>query len=93
MGPLDAFWHLLNFFVAPLGIGAIAATLAKLVWRRDLAGVRWRRLAGWAGAAAAAASVAGLMALGRDGRMATYGAMVVACAGAMWWVGFGPGRR
>jgi len=25
--------------------------------------------------------------------MATYGAMTLACAVALWWAGFGPGRR
>jgi hypothetical protein len=93
MGPLDAFWHLVNFIAAAVGIGGIAAVLAKLVWRHDLAAVPWKRLATWACGATAAASVAGLVVLGRDGRMATYGAMIAACAIAMWWVGFGPGRR
>jgi hypothetical protein len=30
---------------------------------------------------------------GRDGMMATYGAMVLASALALLWAGFGPGRR
>jgi hypothetical protein len=34
------------------------------------------------------AGVAGLVAFGRDGRMATYGGMVLACALALWWAGF-----
>ncbi|MFM7505876.1 MAG: hypothetical protein ACKO3M_04820 [Rubrivivax sp.] len=40
MGPLDAAWHLANLFLPALMLGAIAAALAKLVWRRQLAGVR-----------------------------------------------------
>jgi hypothetical protein len=35
----------------------------------------------------------GLLVLGRDGKMATYGAMVLACALTLWWRAFGPGRR
>ena len=31
MGPLDATWHLLNFFAPALGTGLIAADLAKLL--------------------------------------------------------------
>ena len=54
--------------------------------------MRWRRLAGTAGAAGAVVTLAGLVLLGRDGKMATYGAMVVACAVTLWWRGFGPGR-
>ena len=45
MGPLDALWHLANLFVPALALGALAAACAKLLWRRDLAGVSWRRLA------------------------------------------------
>jgi hypothetical protein len=40
-----------------------------------------------------AALVTGLLVFGRDGRMATYLLLVVAGAGALWWAGFGPGRR
>jgi hypothetical protein len=73
-------------------LGLIAAAGAKLVWRRDLAGVAYSRLARWAGGAATAALLAGLVITGRDGRMATYAAMVLACALALWWAGFGPRR-
>lgn len=93
MGPLDALWHLTNLFVPALALGTLAAALAKLLWRRDLAGVRWRRLAGPACAACALVTLAGLVLFGRDGKMATYGAMVVACAVTLWWWGFGPKRR
>ncbi len=93
MGPLDLLWHLGNLLAPALLLGALAAALSKLVWRRELAGVGWRRLAGPACAVAAAATVAGLVVFGRDGRMATYSAMVVGCALTLWWQGFGPGRR
>ena len=93
MGPLDALWHVANLFTPALALGALAAALAKLLWRRDLAAVPWKRLAGPACAAGAAVTLAGLVLLGRDGKMATYAAMVVACALTLWWQGFGPGRR
>ncbi|MDO8418950.1 MAG: hypothetical protein Q7S90_02845 [Rubrivivax sp.] len=93
MGPLDALWHLTNLFVPALALGALAAALAKLLWRRDLAGVRWLRLAGPACAACALVTLAGLVLFGRDGKMATYGAMVAACAVTLWWWGFGPKRH
>jgi hypothetical protein len=88
MGPLDAFWHLLNLFGPALGVGAMAAALAKLAWRRDLAGRPWRALAGPAMLAGVGVTLAGLVLTGRDGSMATYGAMVLACAVALWWAGF-----
>lgn len=93
MGPLDLLWHLVNLFLPALGLGALAAAGAKLLWRRELAAVRWQRLAGPAAAAGCAVVLLGLMLWGRDGKMATYAAMVLACAITLWWLGFGPGRR
>jgi hypothetical protein len=93
MGFIDAFNHVFNLFLPAVALGAVAAALAKLLWRRELAGVPWRRLAAPAAAACAAVAVAGLVLFGRDGTMAMYGAMVLACAITLWWQGFGPGRR
>ena len=93
MGFLDALLHLLNFLMPALGTGVIAATLAKLLWRRELAAVAWRRLVQWACLANLGVLVVGLIVAGRDGRMATYGAIGLATALALWAVGFGPARR
>ena len=93
MGPLDALWHLINFFVPAIGVGLLGAAGAKLFWRRDLARVSWRRLASWATGAGALTLLAGLVIFGRDGRVATYAAIVVASAAALWWAGFGAPRR
>ncbi|MGZ8260835.1 MAG: hypothetical protein ACXWUL_09835 [Caldimonas sp.] len=86
--PVDAFWHVTNFFAPAVVLGAIATAAAKLLWRRELAAVPGRRLWAWASGGAAIASLAGLVVLERDGRMATYAAMVVACAASLWWAGF-----
>jgi hypothetical protein len=88
MTPLDALWHLLNLFVPAAGTAALAAAFAKLAWRRELAAVPWRALALAGTAGAAAVTVGGLVVFGRDGKMATYGAMVVAVAVMLWWRGF-----
>ena len=93
MSPLAAFSHLANLLLPALLLGGMAAGLAKLLWRQELAAVRWRRLALAAAGAAALVVVLGLVVFGRDGRMATYAGMVLASAGALWWWGFGPGRR
>ena len=93
MGVLDGLWHVLNFFAPALGVGLLAALLAKGLWWRELKGVAWSRLARWAVLGASAALLAGLFVTGRDGRMVTYGAMVLACALCLWWAGFGAGRR
>jgi hypothetical protein len=88
VGPLDAFWHLLNFFAPALGIGLGLPLLAKLVWRRELKGVPWRHLARWTTGLSALAWVLALVLFGRDGRMASYGLLVAASALSLWWAGF-----
>jgi uncharacterized membrane protein len=88
MSPLDGLWHLLNFVAPALGVALLAASLAKLAWRRELAPVSWRLLATCAAAAGVLALVGGLVVFGRDGKMATYGALVIATALTLWWVGF-----
>jgi hypothetical protein len=93
MGPLDVVFHLTNFFLPALGVAALAAALAKLLWRHDLAAQSWARLTGRASVAAALVLIGGLVVTGRDGRMGTYGVLVLAVALSLWWSGFGPGRR
>jgi hypothetical protein len=86
-------WHVLNFFAPALGVALISATLAKLLWRRELKKTSWRRLASWAVAANAMALTAALLLLGRDGTMLGYGAMLLACSLALWWAGWHPAPR
>jgi hypothetical protein len=88
MTVLGAFNHLLNLFLPALGVALIAATLAKLLWRQALAGVPWWQLVLWAAAANAVVALAGLVYFQRDGKMATYAAMLVANTLALWWRGF-----
>ncbi len=88
MNPLDAFWHLANFFAPAVVTGFLAAGATKLLWRRELVSVGWGRLGGWASTAMAIVFVIGLVLFGHDGKMATYAAMIAACAAALWWVGF-----
>lgn len=89
MGPVDAVWHLLNFFGPALGVGCLSAAMAKLVWRADLRAVSLARLALWSSGAAAMGLVGALVAFGRDGRIAGYAIVVVAAALGLWWAGFG----
>lgn len=93
MDVLGGLWHLLNFLAPAAGVALIASLTAKLLWRRRLRGVSWRRLWLWSAGSAAVVTVAGLVVFGRDGKMATYGGIVLACALSLWWTGFGPGRR
>lgn len=94
MQAADAFWHLTNFFAPALFLGACAALLTKAIWRRELGPGGGLRLWAWASGATALAAIVGLAAFGHDGRSATYAAMVVACAVALWWAAFhGGGKR
>ncbi len=71
-------------FMAP------AAVMALLLW----AGLRWRRAARLGAGAQLAALlaagvvvlVAGLVVFGRDGRMPTYAALVLAQGSLAWWL-------
>jgi hypothetical protein len=83
----DAFWHITNFFAPALVVGGCAAVLTRLVWRRELKSCSVWRLWAWASSACALASIAGLIVFAHDGKMATYAAMVVGCAAALWWAG------
>jgi hypothetical protein len=81
---LDLFWHLANFVLPAVGVGALSAALCKLLWRRGLARVSWFTLAWQAAAAGLAVLVAGLVITGHDGRMITWAGLVVACAVVPW---------
>lgn len=93
MEPIALANHLANLFVPALALAAVAAGLAKLLWRHELAAQGWWRLALPAAAINAVITLIGLAWTGADGRMATYAAMVLASAATLWWRGFGPGRR
>jgi hypothetical protein len=93
MPATDTFWHIANFFAPAVVVGLLAAAATKAIWRRELAGVGWLRLAAWAGTAMAVVSIGGLFVFERDGKMITYAAMSLACAAALWWAGFRRGGR
>jgi hypothetical protein len=93
VGPLDAIWHLLNFFAPAIGVGVLLPSLAKLVWRQPLRSVPWRHLVRWTMGLSALTWAVALVVFGRDGRMASYGALVCAGAVSLWWAGFGAKAR
>ena len=84
MDALDLFWHIANFVLPAVGVGALSATLCKLLWRRELARFSWFTLAWQASAAGLAVLVAGLVITGHDGRMITWAGLVIACALVPW---------
>jgi hypothetical protein len=92
MSPWDALLHLLNFVAPAIGLGLIASLLAKGLWRKEFRGVPLRRLATWTAASGVAVLVCGLVVFGHDGRMASYGLLVLSTAAVLWWQGFRPWR-
>jgi len=84
MGPLDIVNHFLNF-VAPAAAMALVLVLSgRLVGSRSASAMSvWLR---WAilFAVGVAVLAAGLVLWGRDGKMLTYAALVVACATCQW---------
>ena len=93
MGAPDVLWHLLNLVAMGCLTGAVAAALACGLWWRALGARSWWRLAWPAAVVAACVQVLGLIVGGRDGRMSTYAAMIVATAVTLWWRGWAPTRR
>lgn len=84
MTPLAAINHLLNFAAPALGV-AVLLVLCSHVFMRNRA-----KAHGWLAPIAinfvvgCVALGAGLALLGRDGRMLTYAALVLACASSQW---------
>jgi hypothetical protein len=93
MSLIQQLWHLLNFVAPAIATACLAAALAKLAWRRELAAASWLGLAGWAAASGIGALSASVVVVGRDGSMAGYAALVLTVALTIWVAGFRPWRR
>jgi hypothetical protein len=87
VNPLDAFWHIANFFAPAWGVAAILALAAKLLWRQSYGSVAWGRLALWGGLGGSLGLLAALALLGRDGKMLGYGLMLLTVALPQWILG------
>lgn len=89
MGILSSVLHLANFVAPALGV---AVLLALLSWALK-PGTRWSSLAwahardlfAWAAVGGLLSLSLGLVAFGRDGKMATYGAMVLVMGTLAFW--------
>lgn len=84
MGPLDFALHLLNFAAPALMVGALVAFAARVLWPAKALARRWWVQAAINFAAGLAVLTAGLWFQGRDGKMTTYAALVVAIATSQW---------
>jgi hypothetical protein len=93
MAVLVALLHVMGLVAPAVGVALLASGLAKAWWRHELADVAWSRLFGACALAQTLVILGGLVWTGRDGKMATYLAMLLAGASALWWVGFASRRR
>jgi hypothetical protein len=85
MGPLDLLYHVLNFVAPAFVVGILLAFCAPMFMKnKPLAQVRSAQVA-INTIAGVSALMAGLLFFGRDGKMASYAAMVVASATSQWF--------
>jgi hypothetical protein len=89
MGPIDLLFHLLNFVAPALVVALLVGLCARFVMpNRGLAPVFIKQLA-INFIACLAVLLLGLWFFGRDGKMATYAAMVLVSATGQWVMGRG----
>ena len=81
---LDVIHHLFNFTAPAAFVAIVTAFLAPRLLLGKLSLPGFRPLAGACFLASVLVLVAGLWVGGRDGRMVTYAAMVVACGSVPW---------
>ncbi|EJE52668.1 hypothetical protein PMI14_02667 [Acidovorax sp. CF316] len=87
MGPLDTLNHLLNFLAPAAAMAVLMALGARLLgWKSTAFRATWAQVA-IQFAVGSAVLLGGLVLQGRDGKMATYAALVLACATCQWAMG------
>ena len=86
MDPIDQLIHLLNFFAPAWGVAFFCVVFAQFAARRWLPESRWswQRQLSVSAVLGSLVLVGGLVYFGIDGKMATYGLLVVVCASAQW---------
>jgi hypothetical protein len=76
--------HLLNFVAPAWAVGLLVAAVAPMVMKRARPHHSWLTQGAINSGAGVLALLVGLALFGRDGKMATYTAMVLACASSQW---------
>lgn len=84
MGFFDLVNHLLNFVAPAVAVGLVLALFAPWLGLRYSPRWSWLRQAGINTAIGVLVLIGGLVLFGRDGKMVTYAAMVMACATSQW---------
>jgi hypothetical protein len=87
VGPLDTAIHLLSFVAPAFAVALLVTLLARLLLPRNPQRMGWLASFALNFIAGLAALGAGLWYFGRDGKMATYAAVVLAVATCQWLSG------
>lgn len=82
MGPIDLLVHIANFAAPALAVGALLALAAR--WWPAARRRPWWLHGAVNSAVGLAVLAGGLWFYGRDGKMATYAVLVLACATSQW---------
>jgi hypothetical protein len=89
MGPLDLLLHVAGFLAPALAVALLVSLLSRLLLPGMTANRSWSLSLIANFLVGATALAAGLVLFGRDGKMLTYAALVLGCAGAEWAVSRG----
>jgi len=89
MGPLDQLYHLANFLAPAIAVGVLLAVAGPLVNKKNPAALGYIAQAAINCIACAVALGLGLWFFGRDGKMASYAALLVFAATSQWAGGRG----
>lgn len=84
MGPFSAANHLLNFLLPALAVSVLLVLACRVFLRKRAAASSLLAQIAINFVVGCAVLAAGLALLGRDGKMLTYGALVLACASVQW---------
>ena len=86
MSPLDLLLHILNFIAPALFVAACVVWIAPKVLGTSRPKSSFRRHWLITSSVGIAVLAVGLWFFGVDGKMATYGVLVLAVAGTQWWL-------
>ena len=89
MGPLDQLYHLANFFAPAIVVGVLLALVGPFVHKKSPVALGFIAQTAINCIAGAVALGLGLLFFGRDGKMASYAALLVFAATSQWVGGRG----
>ena len=84
MGPIDTFFHLLNFAAPALVVGVLTALFSSLFMKNKPLAQHWYAQAAINSVACLLVLLGGLWFFGHDGKMATYALLVLASGSSQW---------